>query len=140
MVIIVNHLTRMKEGYICISGIDMKTFQHVRPISKDGNLPRELMKRYGGPFDIAVSVDLGKTEPNPIPPKVEDHIFNPSEAHALPQNVIATEFWEILEGIAKARLLTIFGKQLKREGAKSCGVEMNQGKASLGCLNVISLR
>jgi hypothetical protein len=30
--IVVNHLTRMQQGYICVSGLKLGTCHHVRPI------------------------------------------------------------------------------------------------------------
>ena len=32
MKIVVNHLTRMQPGYICVAGLDFQTNAHVRPV------------------------------------------------------------------------------------------------------------
>jgi len=34
MKIVVNHLTRMKKGYICVAGVMSGTTTHVRPVLK----------------------------------------------------------------------------------------------------------
>lgn len=53
MKIAVNHLTRMQPGYICVAGIDLETGSHVRPVLPSGRLSAALLRRNGGPFDIA---------------------------------------------------------------------------------------
>jgi hypothetical protein len=52
MRIIVNHLTRMQPGYICVAGVDVSSGQHVRPELR-GRLTTDLLTLNGGPFDIA---------------------------------------------------------------------------------------
>jgi hypothetical protein len=63
--IVVNHLTRMQQGYICVSGLKLGTCHHVRPILSGNRLSTGLLRRNGGPFDMAVIVDLGTVKPHP---------------------------------------------------------------------------
>lgn len=131
MRIVVNHLTRMKPGYICVAGIDTDTDQHVRPESY-GQLPTSLLARNGGPFDIAAAVELGPVTHIGHNPQVEDYRFDPPLAHF--QNFLtANEFWHVLQQVAKKRLTDIFGMQVKMHG-RSCAVDAGVGIASLGCL------
>ncbi|HEX5442144.1 MAG TPA: hypothetical protein VFW76_14745, partial [Ktedonobacterales bacterium] len=91
MRIIVNHLTRMQPGYICVAGVDLQTGKHVRPVQL-GRLSRTRLTRFGGPFDIATLVDLGRVEYVGAAPKVEDYRFSFDEAH--PYFVAAPrDFW-----------------------------------------------
>jgi hypothetical protein len=76
MKIVVNHLARMQQGYICVAGVDIETFKHIRPVLPSTRLGTNLLVRNGGPFDMAVVVDLGKLTPNPQRPEIEDHIFS----------------------------------------------------------------
>jgi hypothetical protein len=131
MRIIVNHLTRMKPGFICVTGVDATTSQHVRPESF-GQLPVDLLVRNGGPFDIAADVDLGPTTPIGRPPQVEDYRFDPIDAHQ--QTILtADEFWRKLQQVTQRQLPDIFGASLKVQG-RACAVDVGTGIASLGCL------
>jgi len=63
--IVVNHLTRMQQGYLCVAGLDVNTGEHVRPVLPGQRLPTSLLTRYGGPFDMGVIVDLGAVKATP---------------------------------------------------------------------------
>ena len=88
MRIIVNHLTRMQPGYICVAGVDVSSGQHVRPVLR-GRLTTDLLTLDGGPFDIASLVEYSFAQ--------------------------------------------IFGPAL-RSFRRGCVVDLEQGRASLGCL------
>jgi hypothetical protein len=133
MKIVVNHLTRMQQGYICVAGVDIQNYQHVRPILAGTRLGTNLLARNGGPFDMAVVVDLGKLTPNPQRPEIEDHIFSPSSLRKM-RTFPEEKFWRLLTRIAKRKLLEIFGSDLETKGTKSCAVDVGKGEASLGCL------
>lgn len=133
MKIIVNHLTRMQQGYFCVAGIDVKTGKHVRPVMSGQRLQTGLLARYGGPFDIGVLVDLGAVTPMPQRPELEDHLFDPAMARAVDTDDPA-KFWQRLQRVAHNRLTDIFGCALIRKGASSCAVDVGEGDASLGCL------
>jgi hypothetical protein len=74
--IVVTDLTRMRDGYICVAGIDLANGRRVRPVS--GRLGRELLRPNGGPFDIRAVVDLGSCRRVGSKPEVEDVLFVPS--------------------------------------------------------------
>ena len=131
MRIIVNHLTRMQPGYICVAGVDLQTGKHVRPIG-NGQLTRALLRQHGGPFDIAEIVDLGTVKHVGAPPEIEDHEF---DYHLASGFAIASpdEFWDVLQQAAKQQLNDIFGPELQKYG-RTCATPSGQGTASLGCL------
>lgn len=133
MKIVVNHLTRMQQWYICVAGVDTQTYQHVRPVLGGTRLGTNLLTRNGGAFNMAVVVDLGKVSPHPQRPEIEDHIFNPSSLRKI-STFSEKQFWRLLNRMAKRKLLDIFGSDLEMKGAKSCGVDVGKGEASLGCL------
>lgn len=132
MRIVVNHLTRMSEGYVCVAGVDLATNSHVRPVFHYGRLPESLLRREGGPFDVGVEVDLGKVTPRPADPEREDHVFDPAKASAVGR-FADLKYWKLLNSIAGRRLQTIFGDALHTQG-RGCAVDENTGKVSLGCL------
>jgi hypothetical protein len=133
MRVLINHLTRMHGGHICVAGVDLKTRRHVRPLLADGPLPFYLLARYGGPFEMAWIVDLGSPRPAPVAPHVEDHVFVPARAKA-ERPAAAHEFWSLLEELRQPRLREIFGPALSAAGGGRYGTEVEQGLASLGFL------
>ncbi len=134
MKIVVNHLTRMQPGYICVAGIDTRTRAHVRPVLPRGRLTSDLLKRHGGPFDIAVVVDLGTVQPQGRPPETEDHIFDPSRI-VMRHDMSAGSFWELLEGVCCGTFAEVFGDALEARGS-GCTVDEGTGTASLGCVQL----
>jgi hypothetical protein len=82
MRIIVNHLTRMQPGYICVAGVDVSNGHHVRPVLR-GRLTTDLLASKGGPFDMAALVDIGRVESCGHAPETEDYNFDPSTAYFL---------------------------------------------------------
>lgn len=133
MRIVVNHLTRMEKGYICVAGLDIETESHVRPVL-GGRLNASLLARNGGPFDIGFVVDLGPITHAGHPPEVEDCKFDPRQASRVGMYA-PNRFWELLKRAARPRLPEIFGPELTRRGATSCAVDVGKGHASLGCLS-----
>jgi hypothetical protein len=132
MKIVVNHLTRMKPGYICVAGIDQSSGRHVRPVLKYSQLTTDLLQREGGPFGVAAVVDLGETQPIGSPPEVEDQLFQPDAAEAL-RTLTPSKFWKLLDEATLPDLRTIFGDDLKPNG-RTMAVDLDTGAASLGCL------
>jgi len=131
--IIVNHLTRMKQGYFCVAGVDVTTHEHVRPVPRKGSLSTKLLSRNGGPFDMAMMVRLDNVKSIARRPEVEDHLFNPTSARAL-DAVEPGGFWELLKKLAKPGLSELFGPDLVPRGTRACVVDVGKGQASLGCL------
>ena len=133
MRLLINHLTRMHGGHICLAGVDLETRRHVRPLLANDPLPFYLLARYGGPFEMARIVDLGSPRHAPAPPHVEDHIFVPARAR-VDRPAAAQEFWQLLEEIERTSLREIFGEALDEVGRGRWGTLRGQGLASLGLL------
>lgn len=132
MRILVNHLTRMQPGYICVAGIEIETARHVRPVLPGRRLTADLLRRNGGPFRFGSVVDLGATRPFGQAPDLEDHLFDPrvaAEAYAPGP----ADTWEFLSDLSRPTLAAIFGNALTRRG-HSCTVDVGGGAASLGSL------
>lgn len=133
MRIVVNHLTRMQPGFICVAGLDLQTGRHIRPVLF-GRLMISLLERYGGPFDIGRVVDLGTPHYEGRPPEVEDYRFEPGRIQAV-RDASPKEFWSLLVRAAQPKLQEIFGADLRPHG-RTCVVDVGQGQASLGCLRL----
>jgi hypothetical protein len=130
--ILVNHLTRMQPGYVCVAGVDVNTMEHVRPVLRYGRLTTDLLRRNGGPLDIGSVVDLGPTAYAGHAPELEDHYFDPARATWLFDDS-PDDYWEFLNQVACESLAEIFGPDLE-QGDESCTIEVGEGRASLGCL------
>jgi hypothetical protein len=131
MRIIVNHLTRMQAGYICVAGVDVATGRHVRPVVQH-RMGRSLLRRNGGPFDLGAVVDLGQTIAVGEPPSMEDHSFTPAGARRV-KDASPDYFWRLLERVARDNLAEIFGDRLERHG-RTLALDAHTGVASLGVL------
>ena len=133
--IVVNHLTRMQQGYICVAGIDLQTGIHIRPVLEYGRLQYTDLGRYGGPFDIGGIVNLGRISSRGCFPEVEDCRFALQHAQGC-GHLPANEFWAMLDKAAKSRLRDVFGDDLHKQGA-TYAVDEGGGIASLGCLKLV---
>ena len=133
MRIVINHITRMRQGYICVAGCEVGTLRHIRPVLSMGLISTDFLARNGGPFDMGAVIEFEAT-PQPSPPEVEDHVFDPRRLKRL-EILSGPDFWTLLEEIAQPRLKDIFGKDLVPIGKNpgSCCVDVNRGCASLGC-------
>ncbi len=131
MEIIVNHLTRMNPGYICVAGVNTSTWQHIRPVLS-GRLTTSLLATNGGPFAIASLVDLGSIQHRGYAPEVEDYYFNPQMVRVI-RAVPTEEFWNLLQRVTRRSIIEIFGSAIRSFG-NGCVVEVGTGEASLGCL------
>ncbi|MDQ3965225.1 MAG: hypothetical protein M3246_02040, partial [Actinomycetota bacterium] len=130
--ILVNHLTRMQPGYVCVAGVDVHTLNHVRPVLRYGRLTTDLLRLNGGPLDIASVVDLGPTAYAGYAPELEDYYFDPARARWLFDDE-PDDYWGFLNQISQESLEAIFGPELEL-WEESCTVEVGEGRASLGCL------
>jgi hypothetical protein len=130
--IVINHLTRMQPGYICVAGIDLDTGRHVRPVTEGRRLGAHLWRRNHGVFDLGVVVDLGKTRYVGHPPESEDHDFDPRRATHI--EVMAWDgFFELVRHASQKSLREIFGEALK-PWRQTCTVDQGAGVVSLGSL------
>lgn len=132
MKIVINHLTRMKPGFICVAGIDPRSLDHVRPVLGQGQLRRTLIRSAGGIFGIGTTVDLGPTRPVGQAPEVEDTCFDPSKAKGV-SDFTRDSFWELLKKAGKRTLQAVFGPELQEVG-KTLALDEGCGSASLGVL------
>jgi hypothetical protein len=136
MHIIVSDVTRMKLGFVCVAGIDPKTGCHVRPQLPGKRISVAMLRPNGGPFDMAVEVDLGRVTPAPVQPEIEDCEVEVSKVRWV-RDVPRVEFWELLKSATKCRLADIFGDDFCEHKAKAgttWRLEPGTGIASLGCL------
>lgn len=133
MPFVVTQLTRMKDGHVCLAGIDSATGQHVRPVlAGQERFAAAVLARNGGPYEFGAIVDLGRTQKKPQQPHVEDVVVlgRPVRIGELtPQ-----DFWTLLDRAAQPSLSRIFGTALEKQGAHACGTSCGQGQASLGVL------
>ena len=133
MRILINHLTRMHGGHICVAGVDLQTRRHVRPMLANYPLPFDLLARYGGPFEMAMIVDLGSPLAAPVAPHVEDHVFVPARAKA-ERLAAAHEFWNVLEELQASSLRGLFGPALHEVSRGRWVTDPGQGTTSLGLI------
>ena len=131
MKILVNHLTRMQPGYICVAGVEPQSGRHIRP-TLGRRLTASLLAANGGPFGIAAEVDLGDVSAEPAIPEVEDHRFDIANVKQV-KIIGKKDFWKVLTATSKKSLAQIFGKDLVANG-NSMAVEKGAGVASLGVL------
>jgi hypothetical protein len=130
--VVINHLTRMERGYICVAGIDLASLQHLRLVLRRKRLKTRFLARYGGPFDIGHIVAFRRCRPRPVPPHIEDCLMNTDQV-TYKAVAESAQFWDILKNISKSGLKDIFGGSLQQFGT-SYGTAAGQGEASLGCL------
>src|SRR5260221_4261607 len=103
MEIVVNHLTRMNPGYICVAGVNTSTWQHIRPVL-NGRLTTSLLATNGGPFAIASLVDLGSVQYRGYAPEVEDYYFDPQMVRIIGA-VPREEFWNLLQRVTRRSII-----------------------------------
>ena len=133
MQVVINHLTRMNTGYMCVAGLDLKNGKHVRPVL-GGRLGVELLRKNGGVFEIGAIVDLGPVRLVGTAPEVEDRQFTTGNLKFL-GTAKAREFWDMIDTTSTATFAEIFGPSLTSHGG-ACAVDVNTGTSSLGCLTL----
>ena len=122
----------MQPGYFCVAGVEVGTQHHIRPVLRRDRLTIDLLRPYGGPFDIGAVVYLGSTTHAGHPPELEDRRFDPARSRWLFDDD-PDDFWAALEGMAQESLAEIFGPSLELWD-ESGTVDVGEGSASLGCL------
>jgi putative nucleic acid modification protein with dual OB domain len=134
MKILINHLTRMREGRICVAGVDPKG-RHVRPVtSSTHKLTRMMLTDRGGPFEIGAVLDLGEVAAVPNAPATEDYRFSVTKTKRV-KRLDGDEYFHLLDRVAHDDLESIFGPDLKRR-KDTYAVDRGEGSASLGVLRV----
>lgn len=133
MVIVLNHITRMRGTRICVAGLERRAARHVRPTSgPDEPLTRALLAERGGPFALGAAIDLGWVAPQPEVPESEDHRFSPAAARVVGR-LDRHEYLHLLQQASREDLESLFGPALERHGHK-LAVNAGAGSASLGVL------
>jgi hypothetical protein len=130
--IIVNHLTRMVPGFICVAGISVETNRHIRPVCNRVMLPLRWAATQGGVFGLGNVVDLGQVRHRGEPPEVEDREFREQHLRHI-DRIPPDAFWSLLEEHHQTRLQRIFGSELTLVG-HSCTTEQGTGRPSLGVI------
>jgi hypothetical protein len=130
MEIVVNHLTRMNAGYICVAGVNTSTWQHIRPVL-NRRLTTSLLAANGGPFALATLVDLGPAQYRGYAPEVEDHYFDPQMVRVI-RAVPPEEFWNLLQHVTRRSIREIFGSAISSSG-NGCIVAVGTGDTFFGC-------
>lgn len=77
-------------------------------------------------------MDIGKTTPNPKPPRTEDQEFLLEQARLVGQ-LDGCAYWQLLNAHGQDELRAIFGNDLAHNG-RSFAVKDQSGNASLGIL------
>lgn len=139
MRVVINHLTRMRRGYICVAGINLANGQHVRPMPRNGDLRYRDLAAHGGAFEIGAVIDLGTAKPIGRPPEIEDTEFFKRSARTRP-DLAATEFWTRMKSTAKTSFVDLFGRDLHEVGHAHAAVDVGHGERSLGMLHITKSR
>ena len=74
MRIVISHLTRMTKGRICVAGIDLTSWEHIRPVLHN-HLSIDLAATRGGPFALGAVLDLQRVSNRARRPEMEDREF-----------------------------------------------------------------
>lgn len=130
--IVVNHLTRMREGHICVAGL-APDGGHVRPQRRRGRWTRDHLHP-GGPFEVGAVVEMGETRPDGHAPEVEDVIVLDERDLRRRRRLSDDAFWERLSLQASDSVRRIFGEVLERHYSGSASLPEHAGAASLGCV------
>jgi Dual OB-containing domain len=126
----------MREMRICVAGVEVGTEQHLRPVvAKPERLGRDLLHESGGPFELGAVVELGEVRPQPDPPAIEDHLFQPQRARRLGR-LDGDRYLELLERISHRNLRNAFGPELKRRGERKYATDLGQGERTLACVKL----
>lgn len=137
MRVLINHLTRMRPGFVCAAGVAMEIGKHIRPVLPGGQqLERRLLESEGGPFALGTVLDLGSLQPRPVVPEVEDSIFEPGKVGKV-RTVDSEEFLAALESMSASSLRDIFGSDLSSVRRTSASVPEGLGRGSLGIIGPV---
>lgn len=125
----ITHLTRMREGYVCIAGVDLATSKHVRPVL-DRQLTRADLSISGGVIGIGSVVRFDSFRSKPTPPEVEDCVYDPDRARIV-RTLDDGDLWDTVRSLSVPDLDAIFSPRLAKLGPGLVTPE-GIGAASLG--------
>jgi hypothetical protein len=113
--IIITGITRMRENYICVSGLDPETWRFIRPVFSEGRLAKDFMIDGNSQtfrlFDL-VEMEFTKYNPSPIY-HTEDWIINRKFAPRFIRHLTNEDIISILNYIAIDNLREAFDKRNK---------------------------
>ncbi len=136
MLIIVNHVTRMKSPRICLAGVDAETFEHIRPTTPPSDLmTRTLLRQNGGPFGVGALVELGPVQAEPNPPETEDHRFATANARRV-EDLSDDEYLAVLQEVSVATVENAFGPDLECVSYRKYAIEPGRGTQSLAVVRL----
>jgi hypothetical protein len=130
--LLVTHLTRMREDFVCVAGIDTESGRHVRPLPVGSRMRIRDTSLGGGPFEIGALIDLGLTRSCGTPPEIEDFEFARDQVKKI-DIVDDGVFLRLLESTTRTSLTSIFGPELEQNGHTWASLR-GTGSASLGCI------
>lgn len=130
----------MRSPRICVAGIDPETLEHVRPVTRRGEvLTHDMLRKEGGPFGPGALVDLGSVAPSPRAPEMEDHRFVASRAKRL-EDVSDETYLGLLEKVSHRDCATAFGPDLVEIRPRKYAVPAGHGSRSLAVIRVVNAR
>lgn len=138
MRIVISHLTRMRDGFCCVAGIHEESGTHVRPVLINEQLPVGVLASRGGPFDMAVRLDIGRVTPLRRCPHIEDCVFQLDAVREV-NRPCGDVFWDVLASSARSDLEEAFGPALARSANGICSTAEGMGDASLACIRPTSV-
>lgn len=130
--IVVNHLTRMRDGHVCVAGL-APDGAHVRPQRPRGRWTRAYLHPRG-PFEVGAVVEMGEVQPDGRAPELEDVIILDERDLRRRWRLSDDAFWERLSLQSSESVREIFGDVLERHRSGSASVPEHAGAASLGCI------
>jgi hypothetical protein len=128
--LLITDVTAMREGRVCIAGID-KHLQNIRPV-----LPKHIYREYLRTEQNEVirprSVVrlLLKPERDPVPPHTEDHFWPDHKAAQFLRDVSLQNWYSILQSISQETVEEVFEVPLQRKR----NIPAGSGTHSLGTL------
>jgi len=131
MEIVVNHLTRMQTGYICVAGLSTRTSKCIRPCLPNSRLTEAMWSRNGGIFDLGAVVELGSVRNESTAPETEDRIFREDNLNFV-EEMDPSDFWDLMYEQAETSFESIFGTELRRVW-RGYAINEGSGDSSLGC-------
>lgn len=126
----------MKEGRICIAGLDEHTNEHVRPTTgKADPLARALLHDNGGPVRLGAMIDIGDATPMPTLPESEDHRTTTRDLQRVGA-LDGDQYLDRLSRISGDCLEAVFGPALQRATPWKYAVDEGHGSRSLGAIRM----
>lgn len=133
--IVVTDLTVMRQGRLCLAGVDLNDMRDVRPTRGNAGLSPDDLTVTGGTIrpGCVLEFEPAGVEIRPCRPHVEDVPYDPSAARVL-YRMSAREVHDFLKDIARPRLRHIYGPGL--HGNWALPGEPDRSLGTLDCARV----